>query len=64
MNFKERKDKRTVISGYVSSDVLTDLLNGDDTPILPEVAAEQAANRIIKAVEKARKERFQTDQSA
>lgn len=64
MNFKERKDKRAVISGYVSSDALTDLLNGDDTSILPEVAAEQAANRIIKAVEKARKERNQIDQNA
>lgn len=44
------KGERPVISGYVPSGVLADLLEGNSEPVSPEVAAERAASRIIQAL--------------
>ena len=50
------KDKRPVGSSYVPTDVLANLVKGGPRPVAPEIAAERAANRIIRAIREGEKE--------
>lgn len=51
----EAKSRRSDAGGYMSHDVLADLLNSNSESATPEAAAERAANRIIEALKEPRK---------
>lgn len=51
----EAKSRRSDAGGYMSHDVLADLLNNSSESSTPEAAAERAANRIIEALRDTRK---------
>ncbi len=48
------KGSRSDAGGYMPSDALADLLDDNSEPVTPEEAAEKAADRIIRALRKAR----------
>ena len=57
------KDERTGVSRQTSSNSLSDLLGDRSEPVTPEIAAEQAANRIIQAVRERERDRSKVDES-
>ena len=57
------KDVRPGVSGPASVNSVRDLLGGSSERVTPEVAAEQAATRIIQAVRKRENDSSKVDEN-